>query len=292
MKRFEDYKKEVITAYKLRRDKGDLPPNLQRHTPASLKKECLDIFYERYSAPDNSTFAAFFNKQNDADQYFRRIQSADPDIFKPLNSFLRKNTEAGTHDRNIELLAWLIDFQSRPHRPASFYGQERQESDTPQQEIDTPQEIVEPAKLALVDHIDQINAPTPQIPKAFLKYGLSLWVGAFLLLAGILGAYSFYGESEQCMYWNGKQYQKLACSQKIPGKTIIALDTFRLSTFRRIENLKNINVHDIGKVHYSKVNGHLDFYTTGGENPNDHRKRLLPMSALIYEKYVLGNSAH
>lgn len=41
------------------------------------------------------------------------IRRFDPDKFKPLVNFLKKNLN--TNEKNVELLAWLIDFPARPY---------------------------------------------------------------------------------------------------------------------------------------------------------------------------------
>lgn len=134
MRRFEDYKQEVILTYKKRRDEGKLPHNLQYFTPANLKKECLIVFPDRYAKNDEETFKSLLNvKRNSAEEYLKQVTESNPNIFKPLCNFLKgstvniqeinislKGSTVKTHKRNIELLAWLIDFQPRPHLPADM----------------------------------------------------------------------------------------------------------------------------------------------------------------------------
>jgi len=119
LKNFEDYKTAVVLAYESKKTEGILPPNLQRNTPAKLKKECLNEFSGRYSARDNQSFLSLFGKGNNAEEFYHLIRLADPDIFRPLNSFLSKKT-LKTAEENVELLAWLIDFEPRPYKPADY----------------------------------------------------------------------------------------------------------------------------------------------------------------------------
>lgn len=37
LKRFEDYKRQIILAYKKKRNQDNLPPNLRRHTPEKIE---------------------------------------------------------------------------------------------------------------------------------------------------------------------------------------------------------------------------------------------------------------
>lgn len=111
---FEDYKREVILYYEKKKHEGRLNPNLHRHTTASLKKECIDIFASQYSDKDEHIFTAIFGKKNNAAEYLSVVKGADPDIFRPLSNFL-KGKITRTNDRNIELLSWLIGFDQRPY---------------------------------------------------------------------------------------------------------------------------------------------------------------------------------
>lgn len=370
LKRIEDYKQEVILAYKKRKDEGSLPLNLQYHTPANLRKECLAVFHKRYSKKDEETFKLLLDEErNSAEEYFKKIQITSADKFKPLDNFLKGNT-GDTKVKNIELLAWLIDFQPRPHVYADMYelvNMDRESSDHQEKELggersvameieaktaeaggiiqkefpesasDTstnnllikeeqkeidgiikadfsqPAIVVQPNGLlsnsspgsgSLVNSSLARNSLSNRslnsgslagghkigkgrfgIPSKFNKAVLSF--AAALIIIG--GSYFFYDTSSQCMYWNGDEYQSVTCNQNIDGVHIIPKDASRLKQLKRIKNIAEITREDIGKVHYSKVNGQVEFYTAGGENPADSRKRLLPMSEHMYIEYIEGN---
>jgi hypothetical protein len=305
-KRFEDYKEEVIQDYKKKKSEGKLPPNLDRHTPANLKRECTDVFHSRYSTTDESTFVALFGKHNSADEYYTAIKKSERDVFKPLDIFLKKDTKAGTFDRNIELLSWLIDFKPRPHRPADIFFLKNSipilpmslEPDTANEvlptEISDPVSIQSciPAEIGQEEYpvddtknhrsaIEDVSFGIFSIPSKFYKT-----IGAFLATAIILITLSIVIRP-QCMYWDGKEYQSVDCDEKVEGANIVALDTARLEHMKKITNTGLITRNDIRKVYYSKVGGKIEFYTGKGENPEDNRRRLLPMTEYIFEKYVL-----
>ncbi|MBB5635037.1 hypothetical protein HDF26_002236 [Pedobacter cryoconitis] len=317
MKRFEDYKEEVILTYKKRRDEGALPYNLRNLTIANMRKECLAVFHRRYSKKDEETFKSLLNVERDsAQEYYKKLNESKADIFKALYNFL-KEYSGDTKDKNIELLAWLIDFQPRPHVKPDTYelvktewelsvikgkvsGKKEIEED---QIVDayeiTKAEFSESAPVrpinSLLGDIPSDNSPLDENPKSgngkfgfprkFNKAVIS-FVAAFLIMGG---SYFFYDMNNQCMYWNGDEYQSINCNQKVEGANIIPKDTFRLKHLKRIKNVAEITRDDIGKVHYSKVNGNVVFYTTGGENPTDSRKRLLPLSEHMYAEHVEGN---
>lgn len=313
MKRFEDYKQDVILAYKKKKKEGKLPPNLQRHTPANLKKEFINVFPERYSNKDNNTFNAFFNKGKSAEEYLRMIKDAEPEAFKALNNFLRGST-TDPRDPIIEMLAWLIDYEPRPHQYADISELVKRELDanlvTSDQKTEIHEETREESKVEELkaaeniadtkaqDIIEEVVEETPLAKKDGLsitkedlgvprKFNRAI-VAFFAAFVIISGTYLFYNTgSNECMYWDVDHYKEMRCDQKVDGAAIIALDTFRLAHLKKITNFKLITPNSIGKIHYSKIDGKVEFYTTGGENPTDNRKRLLPMTEFIYKKYVL-----
>jgi hypothetical protein len=110
---FEKYKTAVIQAYQKKKQEGKLPPNLERHTPANLRNECLEVFHVRFNDKDANTFKSFYGERRNAEEYFQKIKISSSDKFKPLDNYL-KGTTGDTKEKNIHLLAWLIDFDQRP----------------------------------------------------------------------------------------------------------------------------------------------------------------------------------
>lgn len=128
---FSDYQQRVILAYRSERNKGTLSLNLLEPTPASLRNECLIVYSNRYLKKDENTLKLFFNFNNESNDYSKAIERYDPDRLKPLVNFLLEKT-ANTDKKNIELLAWLIDYEQRPYK----YGQPAADT-TSNQETET-----------------------------------------------------------------------------------------------------------------------------------------------------------
>jgi len=261
LKPFEDYKTEVLLAYQKKKDEGLLPNNLVHHTPANIKRECINEFPARFSEKDTETFKSLVGPANSPDEYYKKIRDADPDIFRPLNNFLRGQTD-NTNDRNIYLLAWLINFEPEPEEPL---------------EVTTVIPPLEPPSDIFSKTISWIRDEFKR--KQTIYTIILIMLCAIIIWYGIL--------KPRHMYWSGNEYKPLAFYQETEGLMVVKLDTFRLRHLKKITNLKLIKRTDIGKVHYSSIKREYQFYTTGGENPEDTTKRLLPMSELIYEKYVL-----
>eukprot|EP00388_Colpodella_angusta_P016594 GDKJ01041104.1.p2 GENE.GDKJ01041104.1~~GDKJ01041104.1.p2 ORF type:complete len:220 (+),score=7.76 GDKJ01041104.1:392-1051(+) len=108
----EKYKSEILQVYEQKRDAGVLSPNLIHLTPANIRKEVCLLLSAGCDNTDIRMLKEFldlpFEKQL-SDVPFRKW---DTDKFRPLCTFLKKRIN--TRDKNIELLAWLIDFHPRP----------------------------------------------------------------------------------------------------------------------------------------------------------------------------------
>lgn len=112
---FEDYKEKVILTYQEKRDAGAISVNLLRPSPGKIKDECLIVYQERCSKKDERAFRLFFGPKDHITDYGQSISKLEIDKFRPLMNFMNRRTNV-TEDKNIELLAWLIDFEPRPYQ--------------------------------------------------------------------------------------------------------------------------------------------------------------------------------
>jgi hypothetical protein len=111
----EDYKAAVISNYHDKKEKGLLSLNLTHPTPAKLRNESIIALRSRTKKGDDAFIKDFFNFGTTSDDYSRSIQRFDADKLRPLVKFLKGAIE-DTDPRNVELLAWLIDFEPRPYK--------------------------------------------------------------------------------------------------------------------------------------------------------------------------------
>ncbi|SEB20743.1 hypothetical protein [Pedobacter hartonius] len=247
MSTFDKYKEAVAIAHTKKRTEGRLPANLRDHTAANLKKECIVAFMDRFNLKDTETFTALFGKSENKEEYFARLRLSDPDIFRPLNNYLKGNTD-DTRNQNIELLAWLIDFEPRPF--TNFIGQKGKKK---------------------------------KIGVDFLNQKIAILTLTLLFLVSII--YNVF--KPRGMYWDGKEYKTYSLYDNVEGIIILPLDTFKLAHQKKITNVTRITRNGIGIIQYSKINKVLTFYTARGNNPDDTSRTLSPMSEYIYEKYVV-----
>ncbi|WP_316838598.1 hypothetical protein [Pedobacter gandavensis] len=353
MKRFEDYKKEVILAYEEKKKENTLPYNLENLSYVNLRNECLEVFESRYTEKDNSTFKNLFQKDGTKEKYYDMLEGTTPPFFRPLYDFLRGKSN-NTNKRYIELLAFLIDFEPRPNRPYTYEIRKSSpsdekpkgepEPDAEKPEADTiPEHLTEQKKTAPENPIsrsnpiterdqitDLIPVPTPElenpvpekepepipdqenpapdepkstdptapidpenergifgIPRKYYRT-IAICLFAFVAISGAIIIWNTILKSE-CMYWDGDRYQYTDCDKNLGyGTIILDMDPHKYAHLKRITKPSQIRISDVGKVHYSKMNNEVLFYTTGGENPVDTARRLLPMTPYIYWKYAAG----
>jgi hypothetical protein len=325
-KRFGDYKNAVIQAYEKKSNEGTLPQNLVHHTDANLKKECVEEFLSRYSEKDSETFKNFFGRAASKAEYFKKVNDSKPDLFKPINIFLKKQRKSGTHSRYIEMLAWLINFEPRPFMQGDPYdlAEPIKESkpaipDTkpipepvpskPENDNDGPKEF-EKDDLSDPSENDVLSEETPiqrfmpesvvdssrtaRLKNQLLKIYKPVKARSRSFLAGLVIAVCilvlYFMTKPHSMYWNGNEYKSVAFYQNVDGAFIVPLDTFQLAHQKKINDWSLITRNSIGIVHYSKIDNKVKFYTTGGTNPEDTSRRLLPLTEYMYEKYIVHRS--
>ena len=303
---FELYKRQVISAFEKMEEDRLLSPALKRPSPANLKNECLDIFKDRCTEKDFETFRAIFGLRNSKEEYYQKIKISSADKFKPLDNYLKGKNE-GTHDRNIELLAWFIDFQPRPYQMGDAYDVSEpiikpeiivpEDNPQPDVEIKPVEEKIDPSneeaekkqEIRTIQTIAENPKPIKEnnafgFPKKYNKA-----VASFAVAVGILTAsYVLFKENKQCMYWNGEHYVSIACDERLDNASIIAFNEETATNLKRILRPDTLTENSVRKVWYNKVwTDSIDFYTDSGSVPTNSNKRLMPMTNYILNKYVI-----
>jgi hypothetical protein len=108
----EKYKSEVLLCYEQKRDAGELTSSLTLPTPAKICKEVRLLLASACDNADLRTLKDFLELPFDKPFLDVAYKKWDVDKFKPLCTFLKR--KINTREKNIELLAWLIDFRPRP----------------------------------------------------------------------------------------------------------------------------------------------------------------------------------
>lgn len=177
----DDYKKAVISDYHQKKVKGLLSVNLSYPTPAKLRDECLLVLHSRPKENDEKLIRDFFNLGVISNDYGPSIKRFDIDKLRPLLKFIKGQIE-DTEPKNIELLAWLIDFEPRPYQYGVVY-KDAEEPPTPGKAI---YEIAKPDKQ------DQKAPETPPSSPAttrkrvpLTKYGIDIIVLLITIIGGV-----------------------------------------------------------------------------------------------------------
>ncbi|WP_316804731.1 hypothetical protein [Pedobacter nototheniae] len=112
----DTYTKQVFDYYQKRKEEDSLSIHLAEPTPGNLRDECLIVYEEKGMIKDTPALRSFFGTVDQAEDYIQKIRKFDIDKFRPLVNFLVGAT-GNTKDKNLKLIAWLIDFESRDRMP-------------------------------------------------------------------------------------------------------------------------------------------------------------------------------
>lgn len=266
----EKYREEVLAAYK--NLKADLSHDLQNPTPANLRDEAERLYVERQTGID---ILSKFSEGNGKVSDNGGIGKLDIDKFRPVNHFLIDKT-SNPNRRVVELVAWLINFEPRPFE---VWKEKTGKGGCDEGSGTTPP----PTPPSFLEKIIQwLERGSNSSKKKFTVALIPVALAAF-------GAYVFFEYiSNQCMYWTGNEYKSVGCSVKIDHATVIALDKQKLVGLKKINRLDTITEKDLGRIWYVKIKqDSAEFYTDSGTYPLNNRKRLMPMTPYILNKYIL-----
>lgn len=321
---FIDYQQLVMQAYERKKGNNTLPHGLMYLTPAKLKDECVKRCTKDVNRRDEKIIRDFCGDLNESRNCQNIISRCDTDKFRPLVNYLRGRSD-NTEEKNIELLAWLIDFSGRPWEMGKeIAGDGDVAEDPPLNDAgQATEDLVTVPDFSANSSTTGINKPAgnpvipeiPIIPVRFVgpigkesrgispvetgkqqkvrgKFTKTLVAAVMLSLVLGIGGMWWWKDKNQtpqsgyCMYWQEDHYEPIACNQKISNARVIALDTLRLKNLRKITRPDTITYQAIGKVWYSKIAGKFEFYTSGGEHPVVFSRELRPITVYIIDKYI------
>lgn len=224
-----DYKSKVLLKYKTARQAKSLPPFLMQPTPANLRSECVHVCQERFGKKDQEILRTFFGPHDTQRAYINTIANFDVDKFRPLLNFITEKT-IEPELKNIELLAWLIDFTPRPfdrsciesaNEPTAGNDEKAVAGGTENPNTDT--KINEP----VVVRDGEANLQGEQQKSIDKRY---VFISCFTLffIAAIVCLLLKGSLRPGCMYWAGDHYEAVTCNQQINNALIIPADNLRL----------------------------------------------------------------
>lgn len=310
-----DYIKLVVAAYHKKRANNELSPLLTQSTPAKIRRECLNVYQERYQKKDELMLRAFFGPAEQGRQFLQSIRNFETDRFRPLDNYLKGLTDR-TDDRNLELLAWLIDFEHRPYSYdnnvllsneelsiINIDGENRTESLEGQNGFKEVEEVTLTLPDKEMEKIPDQNEEGSNNPEntdsknnAKKKISKRVVIVFLILVIGTGGIYALWQQKQDkqvmgnpisgCMSWDGDHYVEVPCNTKLQGRLILPMDSETMSHFRKITRKDTITERAIGKIYYIKNNNSIECYTQGGNYPEDFKRTLKLLSRHIFDKYL------
>ena len=298
---FADYQLLVLQEYERKRTAGDLSRRMGRLTPAKFKEECEAVCSQRYDRKDEKTLEEFFGPGGDKVAWLKVIKQFDPDKFRPLVNFLKGKTR-WPDEKNIELLAWLIDFKPRPHEMGRSYDTGNLDASAIKQDEsgndgDEYEEEAGPAEETLPSGGKKMPFPgnsASQVPGSGKRKAITAALMVAVAIAGVYWAWSKSSAvgmraSQACMYWTGDHYQQVRCSQKFGDTLLIPLDSEKLVHFRKITRPDTISENALGSIWYVKFHGAYECYTFPGYHPIDTALQLKLLTDYVLIKHIQPN---
>lgn len=290
---FADYKLLVFRKYEKKMADKALSPRFIQPSPAQIRDECIAVCGDRYDRKDEQILRIFFGHFTDKATCLQAIKRCEVAKLKPFGTFLRKPSTK-TEPKNVELLAWLIDFEPRPYELGRRYDITSLEVpkilNEEMEKVGGDKEGEKPPDSANNIRKEDTQKSNSRNQSARSKVWMAIIAVLVLMPIGILG-YWFWNNNAGvgeagCMYWAGDHYQQIPCSPKPDDTLVIALDPKKINSFKRITELRSINKRSIGKVWYVRVNDTMEFYTSDGFHPTELQLRLKPITKYIIDKYI------
>ena len=295
---YRDYESLVVQYYQKKRADNILHSGLIDPSPARLRDACLSVCNDRYSTKDERTLKEFFGQGSDKAACLRAIEQLEADKFKPLAKFLNNSTGSTNH-KNIELLAWLVDFKGRPFEYGKKYSLLDLENSQGNSQDLSSEVTIEVDENEAGQREDEISNLTPSGQERIRKKSWKVIVTITISLAfGMIVYLLWTGKPstpivtghEACMFWAGDHYQPVSCSKKNENTLVIGLNSEMIDHFKKIIRPDTITLNAIGFVWYVKYRGTIEYYTDSGFHPIDPNLRLKPITSYIIRKYIHGES--
>ena len=97
---------------------------------------------------------------------------------------------------------------------------------------------------------------------------------------------SVIGQKDGCVIWADDHYEPVSCQQSVNGLGSFGLNERTVRDLKRITLPDTITLKSLRKVWYVKIDGHLEYYTSAGFHPVHTERRLKPLTAYMYNKYL------
>lgn len=271
----KEYETLVLAVFDHKKNNNELQQELVSPTAGNLKSEAAKVCARRFDPKDEIVLGSFFDAEPGKDGHYRAIQHCDYQVFRPLSDFLN-HRERTTTFKNIQLLAWLIDFKPRPfnanlqtddilrlHPEALMHTATVVPKDPPApiKEPETKEETPPIRKGKTISVTAQFKQKLREIFSRRLTWMLG---AATLFLIGMIWMMNDKGE---CMYWRDDHYVASPCGVPKADTPLVALDRTRLQGFRRVKHLDTLTRYSVGRLWWTRVGNQIEIYSAGGKHP-------------------------
>jgi hypothetical protein len=281
----EEYKMKIKAKYSEAKT-GSFSGFLLKPSSAELKTLCLLLFDKGLSKLDQEIFNRFFDIKEETNKR-KQIEFFSVDKLKPIANFLKGSTE-NTRIVNLDLIAVLVDFKSRPY--GKFIAEENSVKLTADYSINESSKKGN-SKLKRVD--DKVGDFTINSSLIFTKKGLILIGLLFVLGFGFYGIRSFLFPNKDAMIWVKNHYEAVNYD-KTGSAEVIPLNQYVLDNFKKITVSENTTFfkngdYDTPMVWYGKSSNKKEheYFNQPGLHP-ETGKTLKPISRYIIKKYILS----
>jgi hypothetical protein len=264
---FQAYKQIVTETFLRKQEQEPHLDWLMNPTRVKIRQRCLELAELGLEPRDAAALRNYLSMKPGETDYFAAFEKRDAETFKTIENFLG-NTDIKTAEKNIELLAWLIDY---PHRPITAFKAMRQAGSSPDRaEMQASQIYSDPASSQASIN-DQSGKQQPLIEPdrkatSTQKVPVRLLSALTVLLAGGLLVWSSFNRDE-CMYWAGDRYAASPCSAPKADTPLVAMDRSRLKGFYRIKRTDTLTRYAVKRFWYARVADTIEVYSAGGRHP-------------------------
>ncbi|TCD29605.1 hypothetical protein EZ456_00895 [Pedobacter psychrodurus] len=283
---FEEYKKNLLKFYRIKKINRNLPDNLAPLGRERLRTACIDMFQKNNAQNDKDLMRSVFGPADTDEDQMRNIEKFDLDRFRPLISFLTKEGRNIRDDKLVKLFAWLIDF------PPNEEWQELSD----QEKERVFEDAAKKKKITKKTGGDKTIGPKTSQSTTRLFPNTYIVISCILLLS--IGSISFIvwenwstavrmpKAGEKHMYWNGDHYEPIKEGEQKAGVTIIPLDIKTLQQQRKITIPDTLTKYSLGKVWYKGYGSNHEYFTLNGVYPTDTARTLKPLSNMILARHT------
>ena len=281
---------EYIKAVKAKYDEaktGEYSSFLMNPSPAELKILCLLLFDNGMSKQDQEIVAIFFDLNEESSKR-KQMECFDVDKFKPIGNFLKGKTVT-TRVVNLDLIAFLVDFNPRPFRKFMI-GKEKLKLTADYSINDSS---IKESKKEIV--FEKKKGVLEEYKKSAFTKRIALGVLVVLVLGSLsYGIKSIFFPNKNCMVWAKNHYQAVEYDKVKDKADVIPLNQEILINFKKISVSDSTTFFKNGDynrplVWYGKSPNKREYqyFNHPGLHP-ETGKTLKPISRYIIKKYILS----